>query len=254
MKFDQIIAIVGQVATWLTLVVVFFTLREMNIQRRQSYKPDLVPLQDYVYVFWKTNPNGVFPNRWVTTPKRLADGTPQSTEPAAVRVVNLGVGAAGTVTAKWELQIHSLLGEIKEYCDVHSLPVAVEVKNRWLSVEAPGGTEMRNNFDFICKEDYLLPADRSPDGLAFPFPSQLLQLTSLLFYLIASATDQNNVPESFRGAAPFTLELAYSALGGDAYSKTFSGKLNLEMWALSVLGEGGQALSGRWHWEEIERD
>jgi hypothetical protein len=51
MTLDQILVIVGQAATWVTLVFVFLTLREMEKQRRANQKPELiipkVPLYGY---------------------------------------------------------------------------------------------------------------------------------------------------------------------------------------------------------------
>jgi hypothetical protein len=251
---DQIIAVVGHTATWLTLIVVLLTLREMNTQRRHSYKPQLVPLQDSVHAFWKITSSSQFPNYWSTAPKSPEQVKSQTPPHAAVRVVNLGVGAASSVTAKWQLQIDKLLGEIKDYCYAHSIPVVVDINERgWLSIKAPGGTATSLNNDLVCEQDYLLPVPTSPDGWALPFPFALRQLTSLLIYLVASAADQNQVPESFRGAPPFTLDLAYRDLAGDTYTKTFSGKLRLHMWSASVPDEGSEAFFGRWEWEEIDR-
>ena len=252
MTTDQIINIAGQTATWLTLVLVFFTLREMNTQRRHSYKPELLPLQDPLLVFWKTTANSPFPSHWSSAPQTLAQVKSQAVSHPAVRVVNLGVGAASAVTATWQLQIDKLLGEIKDYCDTHSIPVFVDVNQRgWLNIQAPGGTGSSTNNDLVHDHDYLLPAPTSPDGWALPFPFALRHLTSLLIYLFASAADPNQVPESFIGAPPFTLNLSYRDLGGKIYTKTFSGKLRVYMISGSVTDEGSEAFAGHWEWTEV---
>lgn len=249
---DQIINIVGQTATWLTLVIVFFTLREMNTQRRHSYKPELLPLQDSLFVFWKTTANTPFPSHWSSTPQTLAQVKSQAVSHPAVRVVNLGVGAATSVTATWQLQIDELLREISDYCNNRSMPIVVNVKKRgWLNITAPGGDGSSTNNDLVRDHDYLLPASTSPDGWALPFPFALRHLTSLLIYLLASAPDLNQVPESFIGAPPFTLNLSYRDLGGKTYTKKFSGKLHLHMISGLASDEGSEAFLGHWEWTAI---
>ena len=250
---DRIIAVVGQCATWLTLIVVFFTLREMNTQRRQSYKPQLVPLQDAVHAFWKVTSVTPFPNYWSTVPTSPEQVKSQTPSNPTVRVVNLGVGAASSVTARWQLKIDTLLVEIKEYCHAHSIPVVVVNERNVLTITAPGGTAASPGNDVVYELDYVLPVSTSPNGWALPLPFALRQLTSLLAYLVASAADQNQVPRSFRGAPPFTLDLAYRDLAGDTYTRTFSGTLSLHWSSAEVADEGSEAFSGQWEWKEIER-
>ncbi|HEY0725863.1 MAG TPA: hypothetical protein VGD41_18085 [Pyrinomonadaceae bacterium] len=251
MTTDQIINIVGQAATWLTLVIVFFTLREMNTQRRHSYKPELLPLQDSLFVFWKTTASTPFPSHWSSEPQTLAQVRSQAVSHPTVRVVNLGVGAASSVTATWQLQIDELVREINDYCNNRSIPVVVLNKGDWLKINAPGGGGTSTGNDLVRNHDYLLPAPTSPDGWALPFPFALRHLTSLLIYLLASAPDLNQVPASFMGAPPFTLNLSYRDLGGRAYTKKFFGKLHVHTISGSVSNESSEAILGNWEWTEI---
>jgi hypothetical protein len=166
--------------------------------------------------------------------------------------VNLGVGAATSVTATWQVQIDELLREISDYCNNRSMPIVVNVKKRgWLNITAPGGDGSSTNNDLVRDHDYLLPASTSPDGWALPFPFALRHLTSLLIYLLASAPDLNQVPESFIGAPPFTLNLSYRDLGGKTYTKKFSGKLHLHMISGLASDEGSEAFLGHWEWSAI---
>ncbi len=51
LTFDQTISILGQFATWVTLIIIYLTLREMKSQRKASYKPELIPTDLIFTVF-----------------------------------------------------------------------------------------------------------------------------------------------------------------------------------------------------------
>jgi len=45
----DIVSIISQISTWLTILLVYFTLREMRNQRKASQKPDLIIPQFTIY-------------------------------------------------------------------------------------------------------------------------------------------------------------------------------------------------------------
>ena len=59
MDLSSLIAIIGQIATWLTIILVYFTLVEMRNQRKVSQKADLIIpkslIYGYSYVFSDEN-------------------------------------------------------------------------------------------------------------------------------------------------------------------------------------------------------
>ena len=64
MTADQFISIAGQVATWVTALLVLLTLREMANQRRYAYKPDLVPVDGTIYAYPQRYGTLKLPTRW----------------------------------------------------------------------------------------------------------------------------------------------------------------------------------------------
>ena len=64
MTLDQLIAIIGQVATWITVLFVLLTLREMERQRRESYKPELVVSRERLSLFGNQKGKVTLPIVW----------------------------------------------------------------------------------------------------------------------------------------------------------------------------------------------
>src|SRR5262245_48275337 len=254
MTADQVMALAGQVATWLTLVVVYLTLREMAEQRRYSYKPDLFPLQGSVFGYWtKTSSDDHYPKLWSDTHLSLeqAGSTESPHALSPVHILNLGVATANHVSARWTFHLEGILDDIRHYCTEHSIPVVAGIDRQfgWLRIEAGGDISSCAVEELTSKQDYVLPASMSAEGWVQPIPYCVHELTSLLVYLMEVGPRGADTPKSFREGLPVSLEISYRDLGGGQYKKRFAGSLTIP-WFFGFWVEAAKAFEGKWKWNE----
>jgi len=127
MDINFLILIISQIATWITILLVYFTLREMRNQRKASQKPDLVfpKIKVYGYVYGlKDRKDLLIPRHWSNDEDFQID---QSWgEQASIKLYNVGFGVAKNIELKWTVEPDKTMQQIKDYCYQNSIPIIIK--------------------------------------------------------------------------------------------------------------------------------
>ncbi len=224
-----IISIIGQIGVWITIFLVFLTLKEMEKQRRASYKPVIViprfglqaegKEEGDIIVFDDLCRGGVFDEEQKSyISSELAEKYKFGKFDHVV-LYNLGTGAAKDIAIEWrlEFEIPEIVASIKEFCYKNSIPLIVELDKGNLNLHKKFRPE--DSYIVSCsiepgKEDidYLLPQSVESSGLRLTFPIIYQQLISLL-----AMTYQNKNPEWLVPNLPIILEIHYQDIGEKHY-------------------------------------
>ena len=233
MTIDQILTLFGQIATWITVVVVLLTLREMGAQRREmeaqrksSYKPEIVFVRNVIFGYWKQYKSILLPVNW--SEKEIESATLYFTNKpigCILRLFNIGVGPAVDIKAEWEFDVKMLASDIKEYCYKHTIPIIVQHPDT--EVERGDYDDIRIDIDgqeeaiylpkdFISTVEYLLPASVDSKGLEVRIPKSI--------QILLSIACNYNIYSYGMGKAK--LRVTYKDIGNETYSKEFPMKIS----------------------------
>jgi len=232
-SINLIVSIIGQIGAWITIILVFLTLKEMEKQRRESYKPVVViprfglqaegKVKGDVTVFDDLYRGGVFDEeqqsyRGEESAKRGDFGKLDH-----VVLYNLGAGAAKDIEIEWKLEfeLSDAINNIKEFCYKNSIPLILEIDKENLNVCEK--FEPDNSFIVSCsilpgKEqiDYLLPQSVEPSGIRLTLPIIYQKLISLL-----ATTYDNQNPEWSVLDLPITLNIRYRDIGNKLHRNQY---------------------------------
>lgn len=234
MSIDQIIGIIGQIAAWITILLVFFTMREMEKQRKASQKPELIVPN--VSIFGYTNDNEIFiATHWSN--KELKNDSYILGELPKVVIYNIGAGAAKEIKIKWDFDLKSTLQTIQDYCYKNSIPVVVDSQNGFLTIEFIGN-ESHSNIDAFAniEQPFIMPVSINSLGFEADLPLTFLNLVSILVFLkihqsnmIIGEKGEFHVSKYSFEIPPLYFELHYGDIGGNRYKKKFDVKFKILM-------------------------
>jgi len=225
----DIATLIAQIATWLTLVVIFFTLMEMRNQRKASQKPDLIIPKSSVYGY-SAYAYGSTDTNWtpLLIPRFWSKNYLQEMPPTfphsgrEIKAYNVGFGVAKNIAFKWTIEYDKTVQEIKDYCYQNSVPIVVQlVENKLRIIEA------RNEEDYPLSSEeayeFLMPASITSEGLLSEIPMAFAELVAISICLkIHHSRLVQNTPSELEIAIPsMTLELQYDDLENSHYFKKF---------------------------------
>jgi len=192
MDLVTIIQIAGIVGTFVTIGLVYQTLREMKNQRIASQKPDLIipttRIHTYTYK-WNDLKSLPIPIYWSHNPELKAeDIDPILALPSPLKLYNVGFGVAKNIELKWTGGYDKTIQQIKDYCYQNSIPIVLKVDERGdeephLSVSHDGpsiGPVMFTGGHPLSpqteKHDFLMPVHITSEGLVpyYPYAFQML--------------------------------------------------------------------------------
>ena len=233
----DLINLLTQLATWITVLLVLFTLWEMRKQRIASQKPDVIipkaTVYGYVYDFANAPRKDEVIPRWWSGNKNLKDGNEywaQSQE--IIKIYNVGIGVARNIEVKWTVDYDKALQQIKDYCYEHTIPIVLKVHDGNLGVY-----EKNYPLETIIllegephEFDYLMPVSIASDGLATSIPGIFVELTSILIYLKSHYNRRHVQDRTFLEIKipALSLKLQYDDLENFHYTKEFDVKFTLE--------------------------
>ncbi|EGQ7900811.1 hypothetical protein K2B98_004732 [Vibrio parahaemolyticus] len=203
---------------WLTLAsslgalgaatISLFTLFELFRQRKASYKPDICVLKRYFTIRGEGVGKTGIPTSWFRADSELG-------EMASIQLVNIGVGAAKHIGAKWHFDQSSLVKEINKLAQEAHESFYIQEEGSFLSVKnnSKNGymvNAQMNDFAF----EYLLPASQDETGLVLSLPPSYSFLLSLLIGLSFKVREE--LPDI--KSSSIGLSLTYSDIGKNKHS------------------------------------
>ncbi|MBV6452166.1 MAG: hypothetical protein MHPDNHAH_02919 [Anaerolineales bacterium] len=226
MTIEQIVELFGQIATWVTVVLVFFTLREMEKQRKASQKPELIIPN--MSIFGYSNDSDLFfATRWSN--KEISNGEVEERNYPQFSIYNIGTGAAKEISIMWDFDLLDVVKSIQDYCYRNSIPVVVSTQKDTLTIEYKKSKSYAMVKSTLNSEHaYLMPASVTSQGLKSILPFSFLELFSILIFLDIhkrhhKSDNRTAFPEEETGLESPRLHcaLSYVDIGGEKYSKNF---------------------------------
>lgn len=239
---DQIIIIFGQLATWITVVIVLFTLREMEKQRKSSYKPELVIPRASINSYWKDHGTIVLPTFHI---RELAEKSEKSKLDESdldwkhqnnLRIFNVGFGTAIQIEIQWTFDYDKVIDELQDYFYHNSIPIILNIGTKnplkllKIEVNKSYGQFINIQTDLGSTQyDYVLPASANPEGLRVQIPFTLLELLALSVFrtIHISSNSDDGVFEIQDILPPIELQIQYKDIGLNYHKKTYNVDINL---------------------------
>jgi hypothetical protein len=246
---NLVVSIVGQLGVWITIILVFLTLKEMEKQRRESYKPVVViprfglrgeaKMHDGIIVFEDFYRGGLHNEeiQWNQGKDSSKEGNFRVLD--HVVLYNLGVGAAKDIEIKWELdfEISEAVEKVKEFCYKNSIPLIVEIDKDALKVRKKfrADDNVVYHYSIIPGEhqiDYLLPQSVEPSGIRLRLPLIYEKLLSLL-----TTTYNYKNPDWPKPELPILLDIHYKDIGNKEYRNQYRLRISHHFFALGEEAE-----------------
>ncbi len=227
MDWTTIISIVGIIGTWITIALVYYTLREMRNQRIASQKPDLIIPRSpnvSVYSYRKEGESNLLVPKWWSAAEPVKFGKYGWLESIPVKLYNVGFGAAKNIKLNWVVEYDKTLQQIKDYCYQHSIPIVLQLQgDSSITIHEQGtitaGFQLSSQ---INEYEFLMPVSITKEGLTSFAPQSLKDMLSIILYLRNHwmIQDEDN-PELMVDFPPIKLELDYDDVEEFHYSKRF---------------------------------
>ena len=232
MTIDQTIGLLGQIATWITVLIIFLTLIEMEKQRKASQKPELIITNAFIMGYPDESNNLYIASHWSN--KEVKKDINKLYENPNVTIFNIGAGAAKEINFSWNFDIQKTVNSIQDYCLRNSIPVVINIQKKFLEIAIEGvfdGINLDSNFEYA----YLMPASVITQGLNSEIPIYLLKLISFLIFISMQKHGFEfgdfEIPSIF-------CELSYTDIGGVRYKKKFDVTFNPTQLSLSAKESG----------------
>jgi len=231
MRLEQFFTVISQIATWITILLVYFTLREMQKQRRMSTKPHIIITESRGNLKIRKNQLDSY---WDTSNSEnsfdeVLDNKGNYLQNAIkINFHNIGLGVAKNIVISWQYNLESNIKIITEYCNKYDLDIPVLGRNENNDFIAIKYKKIQSYFNILFSKKseytYLLTDSVKPDGLEVPLPLIYQTLLSLHFdVMFSERLKDNKIAHVIEGMNPPTLkiELDYNDVSGLRYSQRF---------------------------------
>lgn len=232
--FNVLSLFVGS-ATWLTALVGLLSLLTVKRQNRLTIKPLLTPIRQHVISRGEDHITSVWLEDDSAEPKDKKEEVMGANHTRgknyAIRLFNLGGGAAKNITATWQIDIDNLVSQAQKLARKAFKDGYWEHNdNEMLSFKQSGGNQasyMISNCN-TSHHGYILPCTIEHKGHEIALP---LYYPSLVTNIVSLIVQQKDFDESewhdFEKFAQAKLNLEYEDVPGNWYSAAFVCKLEL---------------------------
>ena len=226
MNTNQIILIISSIATWITAVIILFTLREMARQRIDAIRPQIVPVRQNVFA--KKDPSNKLdtPIFWLSDLMEENEKT-KNYGRYNIKLFNLGNGAAKNIKVLWSFPLEEFTEHVNSISPKGKYRVAIVPKALLGMTVYQNGSLVESinlELDMKCDYDYLLPVSIESTGLSVQFPisySILFSLYSDIIYNSDVMQTMSDKPGANYSIPPLQLKISYEDLNGKKYHAAF---------------------------------
>lgn len=254
---------------FLTLVLIVLTLKEMKKQRKTMYIPDLVFGKNDFYLYWNKSTNTA--DIWSPIKLKESDLKKKSNEELRgeyygrgidiglpLKLYNIGMGIAKTITVKWECGMSDISDWIKKIKEL-------DTDNKYECSAMQAGDQdiflyvsyQQIKYDYststlTCSIDYILPAHIENQPYELKMPMFYLLPISLLYTL--SCFEEGKLICKTPSFPEFKLTLSYLDVGNNEYKKEFSIKIDTYFYYPGKNGAPDPAgIGGRIEVKEVKK-
>lgn len=226
MTVDQIIASVSAVGTVMAASATFLTIRELQRQRRSSYRPDLVVLPGTFFLGTKDDIDSV--SAW----RNRSSKDENDPTGLRVRIENIGVGAARNVKVRMSIDYQDLIR-------VHN-ELAALVRGRARMELAEEKIKVGDDYWYARNAEvdisFILPASQKAPETYLDVPNGFAWAISRIarIYAVAYKTVDFSVLISKQTAPQIFMTIEHRDIGGELH------EINYQIWfALHGIGDHG---------------
>jgi hypothetical protein len=234
------LSLLAQIATWVTVVLVFFTFFEMVKQRKATYKPDIVIGKTYIHAYMSDQG---LPDIWLNN--RIADNEKldldNSFHDFCLPVHNLGLGAARDVKFEWYLDLNDFIERVKQISKSTSLSFEMSISdNNWLNFKFSDkfNSSINLNFDLLTEVDFILPVAERKFEPKLRLPYSYVFLVSLYILCQVSRTEQDTLENHEIDIPKLELSIHYKDIGDSKHSKKYIFEFSIIMITYAEFSTG----------------
>jgi hypothetical protein len=219
----QLISAIASVAALITAVIVFFTLREMILQRQLSYKPDLVCKPSFfscsaniqeTLTNWEISVN----SRFQTRPDKIDDQ--KNLRHPSIEIFNIGLGAAKNIEVIWQFDYKKAIEFTKKAS--MTLGFKVFIEDEILAIKGSNfGTYINIKASLSNALDYVLPVSIAYKPATIMVPSPFFDLLALNYIFQHYKGPLEKVKYELPGFPQLIMLLKYFDVGGNCHTRTF---------------------------------
>ncbi|MBL7149593.1 MAG: hypothetical protein ISS80_05925 [Candidatus Cloacimonetes bacterium] len=223
----QTISKISILVSCLTVIIIFFTLIEMKSQRRDTYKPTIIPARQQIFAKADSTFPKVAPTNWTSYYQNDNELQIKPLNHFEVIVFNIGNGAAKDITLKWEYNILGYYEILSELNKTIPLFRDLEIVNDWLSWSINdsiyGLVTLKN--DFFAEVDYILPCSIEKTGFRINIPSSYIFFVSSYIQLKYQESLKKDTTSIL--IQPIYLNILYYDIAGNRYKNKY--RIDLEV-------------------------
>lgn len=238
MTIDQIVSISSSIATWITAIIILLTLFEMAKQRKNTIKPDIVPINQLIYAQEDMLRNSRCPSFW-TRQHNIAkqdENYNSFLNSYIVTIHNLGNGSAKDLLLQWEFDIVKYLDIINSLSQTLFTGRYVELSENNLLIQESkdgGASTINLELDLQQRIDYVLPASVDRTGAEIKIPYSYIYLVSHYAQLVSQSPKGSIIDFDLLNTNPLHLSVTYHDIAGNSISNEFVFKVQVQLWARS---------------------
>jgi hypothetical protein len=223
MTFDQYISAVASMAAFLAAFATFLTVWQIAKQRKATYRPDIVVMRARVITTGELADESIAPLlKWKRSDEE-SDRAGILGNRYPLLLVNIGMGAATSVSTKWEFPMESLISETRRMARARGFPEEIEFKNNGaVSCVKPQVTSFWRNQQG-GHFDYLLPASIDHDPVRLNLPSAyILAVAAHMSLLLKTLGDEDDEDREAPQVPPLRLSLEFNDIAGQRHRTSYT--------------------------------
>lgn len=229
-EFYTFIPVIAIILTLFTSGIAYFTLREMQNQRKSSYQPDIILNLPDFYMYSFQHGTKHLPLLW--THNKQMDKENVKREKIFANGYNIGIGSAKQLKVVWNFNIVAFLQKIKAKNKDNILNINFS-KNLMIVKLAEAKTleiaAIKNTEDQI---DYIIPSQIKSEPVKFNIPIIYLHLVSILIFLENFKEFNTNI-----NFIPLKMNLSYRDIGNTEHKKEFTFYFKISSLGQNVFGD-----------------
>src|SRR3990167_3306641 len=238
------IDIVGHTATWVSVLIVYFTLREMSVQRKQSYKPHIIILRRYFFGYNKKYGEYFIPDLWSGSQLRKEQISQIERSEVYLEAINVGLGAAKEIDLEWKFDHNKTIKEINGIYSSKSIPISLDLSMSGLltlNIKDTYTSMLMLSNNLKDSHDYLSPVSIDKEKLRIKIPWAIQIIMSLWVHALLSLS-QEEISSHDWNKKEFELIIKYKDIGEVIHTTLFKVAMNLIV-LQRALEEGIEAFS-----------
>lgn len=214
------IALVASIATCLSALATFLTVREVAKQRRASYHPVLASSRQHIKCQINPMLNCMLPILWVNQHNQESNNNK-----TFISLQNVGLGTAKSVTVSWSYPFDTFIKEVNNIAQSIPISASFSFECEQLDFQSEGLGNFRifwKNERFVTL-DYILPVFTHPYPVRLKLPSAYIRIVSAFLYLSA----KTNISELTKEIPNLAARFDYLDIGEKKHQVKIEIRFNL---------------------------